>query len=224
MRIVQPRFQWFIVLALIIALGELSNAQGLSIGLKAGSVLNDDIVESSWGESQSKRFLIGPVAEYRFTQGFALEGSFLYRRFGYASEQYGLPTYRYYWIRANSLEVPIVLKRYFSGTAQPFLSGGGVLRSLVGSIGHGQTLSYPDYALVKWEEKPHFESNPNVGVTFGGGIQLRSGRVRFSPEIRYTRWITAPVNESGTKGYELKSTDDQLSFLINLTFITSRKH
>jgi len=35
--------------------------------------------------------------------------------------------------------------------------------------------------------------SPSVGVVAGGGLQISLGHLRIAPQLRYTRWATAPA-------------------------------
>lgn len=63
-------------------------------------------------------------------------------------------------------QVPVLLKKRFSGVAvRPFLSGGVTLRRL-----------------------PAFEEN-YPGLTVAGGLTLGLLPVKLEPEVRFTRWL-----------------------------------
>lgn len=106
-------------------------------------------------------------------------------------------------IRANSWEFPLLAKYYLSRRHFPFrffMSGGYVLRHL------------SDVESVFLRE------NPVHGVAGGGGLRLRVGPLRLAPEIRYTRWRGRPFDEQGSRGFFLRSAQNQVDLLLAVTF------
>ena len=219
------RFRVFVILALLFSIGPESRAQDIFIGFKGGVVLNNDMQEVSRGGSESKRGEFGPVVEFKWPSGFAAEASFLYRRVGYDSAAWGIPADVTYRIRANSWEVPVTAKYYLAASnrnAQAFVLSGYVLRALSGAAVKSQTLSYPGYELITNRGAANLKNSVNPGPTFGGGVQFGSGRIRFSPEFRYTRWLLVPFNEEGSKGYRVHSAANQVNFRMSLSFAARR--
>ena len=61
--------------------------------------------------------------------------------------------------------------------------------------------------------------SPSVGFVAGGGLQFNLGRLRLAPQVRYTRWATAPV---GGLYYSLGSTyssnQNQVDLLVGISW------
>ena len=50
------------------------------------------------------------------------------------------------------------------------------------------------------------------------GIAKRVGPLRIAPEIRYTRWNSPAVNEYGSHGFSIQSTQNQVELLVGISF------
>ena len=58
--------------------------------------------------------------------------------------------------------------------------------------------------------------HPNsAGIAVGGGVTLKLGIFRLSPQVRYTYWPNPPLTISGTVVY---STRNQADVLVGFTF------
>ena len=56
----------------------------------------------------------------------------------------------------------------------------------------------------------------SVGVVTGAGVQLGVGRLRVSPEARYTHWTSTPINGTFSDGPSYYSTQEQVDILIGI--------
>ncbi len=102
---------------------------------------------------------------------------------------------------ANRWEFPLVLKyRHAVGRVHPFAGiGASVDHVSEGSTAGGYCqwgVLFPQYyplVCTSFNETPAegLEHPTAAGFVFAGGIDLRAGRLRLSPEIRYTRWPIA---------------------------------
>ena len=97
----------------------------LSIGIVGGGVAT-----SSWNNfkpnpSESKRYTLGPFAEWRLTDSFRLHTGVTYQRVGQSDGGCFL-TYCYFsGTRANTIQMPVLIRwRLVRSTAVPFLTGG----------------------------------------------------------------------------------------------------
>jgi hypothetical protein len=53
-------------------------------------------------------------------------------------------------------------------------------------------------------------------VGAGGGVQFGVGRLRVSPEVRYTHWTSTPINGFFSDGPSYSSTQEQVDVLIGI--------
>ncbi len=211
----------FAILGFMLAGVQAICAQEVSVGVKGGFVLTDDMKYASRGGSESDRGEIGPDFELKWASGFAIETALLYRRVGYNSVSYWLPSDITRQVRAKSWEIPIAAKYYFAAqdiNARPFLTGGYVLRALSDAAMESQTLSYPEYEPVYNRGEANVKNSVSSGLMIGGGIQLDFGWIRFSPEFSYTRWLLRPFDEEASKGYRVRSAANQMNLRMSLSF------
>ncbi len=102
-------------------------AQLLSFGVKGGVPLNDEFQTSPGYNNDTKRYIIGPMLQLNLPFGLAVEADGLYKRVGYSSNVTDvLGNAVNAVVRANSWEVPIVVKYHFHGAPliRPYVGGG----------------------------------------------------------------------------------------------------
>lgn len=195
----------------------VASGQQFSYGVKGGVALNEP---TRYGRDESKRYVAGVTAELGFWRGFAVEVDLLYRRNGsgvaFNSGRNLLETpngtvYSYaHRLRWHVLELPVLGKYYFrrEGKVQPFVLTGYTLskakeetnsEELIQSSGGVSTRLYNSSSWTPTD----------IGVSFGAGARWRSGRVSFTPEIRYTY-------RGEHRG--AASPEHQTDFLLGITF------
>jgi len=202
---------------LLLSLASLSVfAQRISIGVKAGVPITD-VLNTADGPFSSSYvvhnhpYLVGGTIQLNFPARFSVEVDGLYRRLGYQHDFLPggppppVPTASR--TTANSWEFPVLGKfALLPGPIRPFVDAGANFRRItgaekIGGLGTGVAELDKDFT---------------AGFTFGGGIELKLGRVRISPEHRYTHWGTEsfsdPVNSI------LHSNLNQGDFILGLTF------
>ena len=140
-------------------------AQGLHLGIKGGVPLTRVVKEVGGVQPTDWRFTIGPSVEIGLPFSLAIEANALVKRPGYTLNRFS--------VRDTTLEVPILLKKYYGVPASPariFIDGGYSFRRGLSST----------FAAA--------ESRQN-GFVAGSGVQLRLAGFRLSGEGRYTRWL-----------------------------------
>ncbi len=206
---------------LCLVLAGASFAQPVSFGVKAGVPLTD-FVDAAKGDhsayfTNTKRYTIGPTVEFHLPARFSLEIDALYKRFGFDSQSVTAGGSTLTGTRGNSWEFPILAKfEVVPGPVRPFVDAGASIRHLTGIKQVRQIVSAGTFSRVELTNPPEFHKDTDVGLTFGAGIALKLGRVRISPELRYTRWggenLRDPVNAL------LRTHRNQGDFLIGFTF------
>lgn len=195
-------------------------AQTFSIGVKGGVRATDDLIPGFSATSESKRYVVGPMAELGLPFGFGVEVDALYRADGYRTAFGNFAGSFTARERVNSWEFPILLqyklptpliKPYVeAGIAPRVLSGYEDFNTISINLQTGQQTFSRSRLSTGWD--------PSAGVVVGGGLRFGLGRVGVSPEVRYTRWTSTPINVSGPQGYFFQSTQNQLDFLVGLTW------
>src|SRR6266849_1307557 len=176
----------------IVVIGIVSGvlqAQPLSFGVKAG-VSFMDAVEGNFGiHSEERRYAIGPTVEIRLPLSFAAEISALYRRTGYSTVTVNgfFPFTSLSRVRANSWEVPILMKYYLPGHERPwrlFVEGGYVIRRLSNAEDvvseFGTSAGRPFSTRFNVGGRYLLRENPTHGIAAGAGVRLGLGRLRLS--------------------------------------------
>ena len=189
-------------------------AQSITVGAIGGARLTDDVLlfpnPAANGASadaafrlESRFYDVGPMIEVGITHGFAVEFDALYHRQGFFYTFDHDTLYDTNRERDNSWEFPLLLKykRRFS-VLNPFVEAGVAPRTITGRVvgtfqSDGFTLGPPSATSF-----PATYSQ-SVGFVTGGGLQFNLGHLGLAPQVRYTRWATAPV---GGVYYSLYST------------------
>ncbi|MEO5923677.1 MAG: outer membrane beta-barrel protein [Bryobacteraceae bacterium] len=214
------RFQ--IITAALIGAALPALAQPVSVGFKVGLPITDAF-ETAKGNStayatNTKRYLVGPSIQFNLPARFAIEVDALYKRLGYQYDQ-SLPNGTVYAKTvANSWEFPALVKfTILPGPISPFVGAGGALRHVSGIKQLRRTVN-AGLATINQEldSAPEFNKRNDVGAVFAAGIQFKAGRVRITPELRYTHWgsenFRDPINSL------LRTNRNQGDFLLGFSF------
>jgi hypothetical protein len=156
--------------------------------------------------TNTHRYTVGPTVEFHFPWRLSLEVDALYSRLGYDhAESNGA----YTTTRANSWQFPVLGKfEILPGPIRPFVDAGASFRNISGI----ERIR----SLVTSDNAPEFNKRNDIGATAGFGIAFKFGRMRISPEFRYTHWggeqFRDPINSY------LRMTRNDGTFLLGLTF------
>ena len=193
-------------------------AQVLSVGAMGGVPLTHAFETASSGPvsffSDTKRYVVGPTAEFHLPFGMGIEFDALYRRLGYESTDTAGGSPVGTRTTANSWEFPLLLKFRGSGPGvRPFLDGGASFRRL-------SDLKYVrDFftggTTTETNRPPELENRFAAGFVVGGGLEFGGEKVRVAPQARYTRWGARHFRD--VTGL-LLSNQDQADFLLGITF------
>ena len=189
-----------------------SFSQSIAIGVKGGIRATNDVEGS--GTSESKRYLVGPAVEVILPFRIAVEVDALYSRFGLRSGTGGFYGYTIQSQRANSWEFPILGK--FRLVRPFFVEAGYVPRTMSGS-------THSDSFLIDINGKQPRQTGDRKadyqlthGLLAGGGVDLPFGRLRLSPEFRYTRWLNRSFDIEGSHGFSLKPAQNRVEILVGI--------
>lgn len=190
-------------------------AQPFSAGIKAGVPLSDFVNATQSGTfdytSQTQRYIFGGTAELRLPLGFAVEFDALYRHLQYSTSGNIAGILTTGKTTASNWEFPLLLKyRFAFPVVRPYVDGGVAWDALSGL---SQTISQ---AVAQGNPNPFaVKNNGATGFVFGAGIDIHAIFLHISPEVRYTRWFTAPVTDVAGL---LQSNQNQAEFLVGFTF------
>jgi hypothetical protein len=181
--------------------------QSIAVGVVGGGRFTDDVltfpapalnglnVESAF-RLESRFYDVGPTIEIGLTHGFAVEFDALYHRQGFFSTFYHDTVYYTSRERDKSWEFPLLLKYNLRfAPLHPFVEAGVAPRTISGSFAETSqvALSTPVGPPPPFGPSVPVSYSPSVGFVAGGGIQFSLGHLRLAPQVRYTRWGTAPV-------------------------------
>lgn len=210
-------------LALLLSLPLAAFAAGpIDIGVKGGVALNDlrDTVDAVQGNplsffSGNRRIAVGPTFELNLPGEFSIEVDVLWRRYQAGADSPATRNLLPFVTRAtgNSFEFPVLLKYKFSeGLVRPYLVGGGAFRRLTGLSQVTQFVTGPPSGY-DFEEA----DKNTTGFVVGGGVQLSAlGIIKFSPEIRFTRYGVNSFSQ-GLAGLR-QINRNQAEVLLGITF------
>jgi hypothetical protein len=180
---------------------------------------------------ESRRYVLGPSADLRLPLHFSLEVDALYRRFGY-SDTFVVPivpgSLTVTRERDNSWEFPVLAKYHLPIRAlHPFAGIGVAPRTISGRADQSgyTTDSFTRLPMQPFSGSYKTNYDPTVGLVIAGGADLGVGRLRFAPQVRYTRWNARFLNEivrnMGFLGLEFyQAPQNQLDVMIGIGWRT----
>lgn len=221
---------------LLLAFSAPGFCQSLQFGLKAGIPLTEYFEAGPEGgglhgaaiySAATRRYTLGGSLEGRLAGELGLEIDVLYHRMGYV----GIVNYfdsasgafhdSAIDVKGDSWDFPLMAKYRFGGAIHPYLVGGGVLRYVgpvrgLGTETEGSLVSQTSSTNPLDTPRPsELRKRFYPGLTAGGGVEVRAGRVRVLPELRYTRWT---ANISSGPGQGLRFAPNQVEILLGVTF------
>lgn len=186
-------------------------AQPFSFGVRGGVPLNTTDTGDSRYKLDVERWTVGPTGEIRLPFGLSLGADALYRRVNTNNTRTvggGTFTDNY---QTNVWEFPYYATyRAGAGPVRPFVRGGGVS----GRFSNDGTYVCTGEAASCGTATPGQAvaitgTNWSHGFLFGGGLQMKLGKLKVEPEFRYTRW---------TSDFYGGTSRNQPSVLLGITF------
>ena len=198
--------------AILLLAASTCAAQRLSVGVKGGLRLTDDIEGAA--VSESKRYVVGPMVEVALPHRFAVEGNALYSRFGYRTGNSDILGGFYAEIdRANVWEFPVLLKYRLralyaaAGYAPRVMHGQFHVTGFSGGTARGNY----DFSGATSFDTTH-------GLVAGAGIEFGRGHVRLAPEVRYIRWNADPIHISGSRGFFIGGLRNEVRLQVGVSY------
>ena len=190
-------------------------AQNLSFGVKAGVPVTDSFNLSNPTSSinnytfTTRRYTVGPTFELGLPYKLSFVADALYKQLQYASNPFGFSTFLA-TTKANSWEFPLLVKSHLiGGPFRPYVDAGFSFRHV------GGTTAFSNGTVQASQDPLELIHSWSTGVAAGGGVDFRYGWLRFSPEVRYTRWSNG--NFSSSNGM-LGSNRNAVDVLVGVTF------
>lgn len=176
-----------------------------ALGIRGGVPLTDAIKNVSSGDfhlrSATKSFTIGPSAELLLPFGFGIEVDALHKSTDLRmTAQNGVPPNPVAISNSvGSWEFPLLAKFRLPGDAlRPYIAGGVAFRRFGDLVNFATGLD-----------------RTTSGFVLGGGLEIKVGWVRISPEIRYTRWGSGRTAASPD---DVRYNQNEADFLLGFTF------
>ena len=176
----------------------------------------------------TRRWTAGPTFEWRNRDGLGVEVDVLYKRTGYVHDEHfssptEIRTVEYDVKTGSSWDFPMMLKYRFARPRRFFLTGGYLLRHIGPLRAHGSMIDtvvvdgqrITTTTAIDTTDPSELQGHRNFsGLTVGGGIEFRRGRVGLLPELRYTGWLSNIT----TAGNALRLNPNQAEFLLGFLF------
>jgi hypothetical protein len=180
--------------------------------------------------ARRSRITVGPTVELGLPRGWAIEVDALRKPLSYQWRQVFINTPSSgVWTMGGTAtmtrwEFPLLAKyrRPIRGV-ECFLVGGGSysriwnVRQEVTGVSRGLFDSAPRIGVVTGGSPAELVSRTSKGVVAGTGVELHWRFLRFTPEVRYTRWLTQSFDSTWEKGY-LRSGLHQVDILLGVSF------
>ncbi len=209
-----------LVLPIFFAAALAASAQTFSFGVKAGSPLTSALPYDS---SQSAivdtgRWTVGPTAEFRLFSHLSLEADALFR--GYRFQSVGgssilsgaslvsitnlAASTSFFSQNTKEWDFPLLLKYHFQvGAAHPFVDGGyefahassDFANTCLGASNSCPTVPAGSSVTSVTSQSSYSSSANRRGPAAGVGLEIKFGKIRFSPEVRYTKLTRPNTNE-----------------------------
>ncbi len=200
-------------LALLFLAAGCAAAQPLGFGVKIGAPLTDAIsLANGQGTLANKwtRFTFGPMVEVRLPFGVGVEADLLYKRVdsSYSGSVVSAG------VKANSWEIPVLLKyRFGFPVVKPYIAAGPSFHTFTNVDQFLSTI------LAGPAPVPAPKAAKNgMGLTLGGGVEVRLLLIRISPELRYTYWGSRAFDATFLGNELLHSSKNQAEFLVGISF------
>jgi hypothetical protein len=189
-------------------------AQPIGIGLKGGLPFNDLFeARANNVQTETRRYIIGPMVELRLPAGISIEADALYSRANFSSPLGAAGSLITAPFNTNSWEFPILLKKKFGGAdavvaaARPYIGAGASFRRLSGVSTLGSFITGNRSGTV---------DRNNTGFVAGGGVEFRALFIRIAPELRFTYWGTDHFTEGLANVFRTNKAQGQ--FLLGVYF------
>jgi hypothetical protein len=193
------QYEKILALMLLLGMGSLALAQGISLGIKGG--LNLSSANGDWAKGVESRSGIaaGGYLTLSLLPPFAIQPEIFYSQKGWeaSGDASGVPWTGEY--RVNYLEIPVLAKFSFGILVKPYVLAGPYFATRMGTSwketegGTTTTGSMDDYV-----------KSSDLGFVLGAGL---STPVKLSFEARYSNSFSTIYKEIGGVKYDWKNSN-----------------
>jgi hypothetical protein len=207
-----------LIVPLFFAAALTAPAQRFSFGVKAGAPVTDALPydASPYSMVDTGRWTVGPTAEVRLFSHLSFEADALFR--GYRSQSSGgsfilagtslitgqtVPLSASFRQNTKEWDFPLLLKyRVQAGTMHPFVDAGfefahasSDFTNSFSCLAGPDTCSTASIGSFVTSQNSYSSSVNRQGPAAGIGVEFKFGKVRISPEVRYTKLTRPNANE-----------------------------
>jgi hypothetical protein len=185
---------------------------GVEVGVHATGSFDTGFIYRGSFDPTTTRYVVGPAVGLMFGNRFAAEFNALYQPFSFRqSNIIGTPSS---WKTTGNLwQFPLLLKyRILEGPIAPYITAGPSLQLATNITQSFITIIDPTPVV----SHPQPDRRGIAGFTAGGGLGFSLGRLRISPELRYTRW--AAENFDFTQTNHVGTSLNQVQILVAFMF------
>ena len=188
----------------LVCLIAVARGQSVELGVVGGVPITESyetgtgyarLCNSTGANSATRRYTIGPELRFSLPHGFGVAAGVLYKRLGYDDyfENACLATYTR--SIGSSWEFPLLAVYRLPGhlPGAPFVAGGPSFRATTDVSLTGYQISPVGYKPIDPATDPDalIARRSKIGVSTGLGGEVKAGRLRIRPELRYTRWAAS---------------------------------
>ncbi len=207
-----------LILPLFFAAALTAPAQIFSFGVKAGAPVTSALPYDTGPHSivDTGRWTVGPTAEFRLFSHLSFEADALFR--GYRAQSSGgsfilsgtslvsiagSPFSASFRQNTKEWDFPLLLKyRFQAGPVRPFVDAGFELAHASSDFNNSfvclaspATCSAADIGSFITSQSRYSSSVNRHGPVAGAGIEFKFGKIKISPEVRYTNLTRPNANE-----------------------------
>jgi hypothetical protein len=193
--------------------------QSVTAGVLGGGRLTNDVTLPALPESRF--YDAGATIQVGLPLNFGLEFDAIYHRQGYLYQIGALPSVTTIQSeRASDWEFPLLVKYKLPiPRVKPFAEVGLAPRKITGTITSDyEQISQLSNQLLFSTGRMGTNWANSVGFVAGGGVEFAVGRLRLSPELRYTMWTTKPIYEFPPPPGVLQSSQNQVDMVIGIAW------
>jgi len=198
-----------ILAILILLLAPAAFAQPISIGIRGGVPFTGAFSDQTFPSgsevfrqySNSNEYVVGPMVEFHLPFGFAVEADALYHPLELTQQFNSGASATSASTTFNSWDFPILVKYHILPLPliKPYVEAGPSFRATAGALSN------------------YFSK---AGFAIGAGVEVKVGRLRLEPELRYIRWGSdATVTNGSTTATNLAASNvNQAQFVVGIAF------
>lgn len=192
------------------------SGQSLSIGALGGVRVTNDF-GGYLITSESRPYLVGPMVGFSLPLGFGIEFDALYQRTGYRADLGSCCASTFERERQNVWEFPLLVQyRIPNRVFKPFVEVGWAPR--IGTSGSVFDIVVNSVVHTSYSIRTNTTWPTTYGVVAGGGVEINFGRLRLTPEVRYTHWNQPAIVLMYPENPNYPSSQNEMNILMGISW------